>query len=93
MDSGGDSKVLCQSYNSVMHSTRGYSVQHHKAQQGLVTVAIGGRFDTGEEKYKKVKASCQCSLPYNLFNLKIANQAIKRDLKLEKVYVVDINAI
>ena len=53
--------VACQGYNSVMHSTRGYGAQHHEAQQGIVTVALGGRFTCeghGQEKWKKFTQNC-----------------------------------
>jgi hypothetical protein len=88
--------VACQGYNSVMHSTRGYGVQHHEAQQGLVTAAIGGQFacdKSGQEKAKKVRGHLRRSLPHELFDIKISNPTIKRDLRLENVFVVDVTAL
>lgn len=88
--------VACQGYNSVMHSTRGYGVQHHEAQQGLVSAALGGWFacdNVGREKSKKFTKICDRGLPHRIFDRKIANANIKRDLRLENVYVVDITAL
>lgn len=88
--------VACQGYNSAMHSIRGNGVQHHEAQQGLVTAALGGRFACdlqGKESCKKYVKMCNNMLPHRLFDLKISNAALKRDLRLENVYVIDLTAL
>lgn len=88
--------VACQAYNSVMHHTRGYGVQHHEAQQGLVTGALGGRFasdEDGKAKCRELVRKCNSCLPHRAFERKISNQDIKRDLRLENVYVIDMTAI
>jgi hypothetical protein len=88
--------VACQGYNNVMHTTRGYGVQHHEAQQGLVTAAIGGQFacdQKGRAKCDTFSKSCNRALPHRIFDRKISNNAIKRDLRLENVYVIDMTAM
>lgn len=89
--------VGCQGYNAVMHSTRGYGAQHHEAQQGVVTAALGGHFviegTSGLDHWKKVLQDCSHNLPHKVFELKISNEGITRDLRLENVYVVDMTAL
>ena len=88
--------VACQGYNTIMHSTRGYGVQHHEAQQGRVTAGIGGKFacdPSGKEKAKRVRNSLERCLPHTLFERKIHNASIKRDLRLENVYAVNVSAL
>lgn len=80
-----------------MHSTQGYGVQHHKAQQGLVTAKIGGWYaldNSGKEKAQKIRKNLdKFPLPYKVFDRKICNQSIKQDLQMENVFVVDLTAL
>jgi hypothetical protein len=87
--------IACQGYNSVMHSTRGHGVQHHDAQQGKVTAALGGRFATGPTEKKKHEKFVRDlhTLPHILFDRKIRNPGIKRELRLENVYAIDMTKI
>jgi hypothetical protein len=87
--------IASQGYNSVMHSTRGHGVQHHEAQQGLVTAAMGGRFTTTKmkDRSRQFVNTCNNSLPHKRFDLKINNNALQRDLRLENIYVIDITAL
>jgi hypothetical protein len=88
--------VACQGYNSVMHNIRGYGVQHHEAQQGLVSAALAGRFacdNSGQAKSTKFSKLCNHGLPHKNFERKINNDNIKRDLRLENVYVINMSAL
>lgn len=87
------SGVASQGYNAVMHSTRGHSAQHHDAQLGIITAALAGswaRTDTGKRVASKFQEKCARQLPHKAFEEKIKNPNIKRDLRLENVYYVDV---
>lgn len=78
--------VVCQGYNTIMHSIWGYSVQHHEAQQGWVTAGIWSKFacdPSGKEKAKRVRNNLEKCLPHMLFEQKIHNASIKRDQREE----------
>lgn len=90
--------VASQGYNSVIHTTRGYGAQHHEAQQGLVTAALGGFFSCGadirtERKWKHVKNSIHWDLPHEKFDQKISDLDLTHDLRLENVYAIDLFAL
>jgi hypothetical protein len=88
--------IASQGYNSVMHSTRGTSNQHHDAQLGLITSTLAGAWAT-TERNKRIandqKMLCEHRLPHNTYQEKIANEGIERDLRLENVYVIDVGAL
>jgi hypothetical protein len=88
--------VATQGYNSAMHYARGRGVQHHDAQLGLVTAALGGTYAlTAKEKRIALERqqSCRQNLPHERFNSKIHEAEITRDLRMENVYCVDMLAI
>jgi hypothetical protein len=79
-----------------MHSTRGRSNQHHDAQLGLITGALAGAWavgDKGKRKARHLSTRCSEELPHISFGEKIKNTGIKRDLRLEHVYSIDMHAI
>jgi hypothetical protein len=88
--------IASQGYNAVMHSTRGMSNQHHDAQVGLVTGALSGAWAKGERLQRiarDMNRTCDHRLPHDSFAEKITNPQIKRDLRLENVYFVDLQAL
>jgi hypothetical protein len=88
--------VATQGYNSAMHYARGRGVQHHDAQLGLVTAAIGGTYAVSAKEKRIALArqqSCRHNLPHERFNNKIHEAEITRDLRMENVYCVDMLAI
>jgi hypothetical protein len=88
--------IASQGYNAVMHSTRGRSNQHHDAQLGLITGTLAGAWavgDKAERKARNLLTKCSKELPHISFGEKIKNAGIKRDLRLEHVYSIDIHAI
>ena len=88
--------LACQGYNAVMHSTRGDSAQHHDAQLGMITGALAGfraQGDAAKSKAKKLRQRCNRQLPHESFSEKIKNNKISRDLRLENIYCIDVEAI
>jgi hypothetical protein len=88
--------IACQGYNAVMHSTRGDSAQHHDAQLGMITGALAGswaKVSSSENTASKLRDRCSRQLPHASFNEKIQNEKILRDLRLENVYYIDVQAI
>jgi hypothetical protein len=88
--------IASQGYNAVMHHTRGRTAQHHDVQVGLITAALAGGWatsDKAKQRATKMIQKCQQSLPHEAFAEKIANPNISRDLRLENVYSIDINAL
>jgi hypothetical protein len=86
----------CQGYNAVMHLTRGDSAQHHDAQMGMITGALAGSWakDAAAEKTaRNLRERCSRQLPHASFAEKIQNVNISRDLRLENVYYINVNAI
>lgn len=79
-----------------MHRIRGADTQHHEVQTGLVTSTLGGAWATSNgSKLKAAKLADRCSqaLPHHSFAEKIRDRDISRDLRLENVYYIDIDAL
>ena len=90
------SGIACQGYNAVMHSTRGNSAQHHDAQLGLITGALAGSWAKGgpaERTAHRLSERCSRKLPHASFAEKIQNDLILRDLRLENVFYIDVQAL
>jgi len=90
------SGIACQGYNAVMHSTRGNSAQHHDAQLGLITGALAGSWAKGasaERTAQRLSERCSRKLPHTSFAEKIENDLILRDLRLENVFCIDVQAL
>jgi hypothetical protein len=90
------SGIACQGYNAVMHSTRGNSAQHHDAQLGLITGALAGSWAKGapaERTAHRLSERCSHQLPHASFAEKIENDQILRDLRLENVFCIDVQAL
>lgn len=90
------SGIACQGYNAVMHSTRGNSAQHHDAQLGLITGALAGSWAKGasvERTAHRLSERCSRQLPHASFAEKIENDLILRDLRLENVFCIDVQAL
>jgi len=90
------SGIACQGYNAVMHSTRGNSAQHHDAQLGMITGALAGSWATGasaERIAHCLSQRCSRQLPHASFSEKIENDQILRDLRLENVFYIDVQAM
>lgn len=89
--------ISSQGYNTVMHRTRGRKAQHHDAQVGLVTAALGGAWavnNTSQSKTgRRIEAGCARKMPHKAFADKIRNQPLSRDLRMENVYYIDVNAL
>jgi hypothetical protein len=100
MDNTSDSNVLhgisSQAYNTVMHSTRGTSAQHHDVQMGFITAALAGSWATTSSAEKSAyfyRQLCSHRLPHTSFAEKIKNDQINRDLRLENVYYINVQAM
>lgn len=90
--------VACQGYNAVMHHTRGHGVQHHDAQQAIITNTIGAVFAPFLDGNLKRKANdlwkkCSQSLPHERFERKIENENICRNGRFENAYIIDLTAL
>lgn len=86
--------ISCQGYNTVMHSTRGRTAQHHDAQKGLITASLAGAWATQystQQTARRMKAKCDAHFPHQEFREKISRDAISRDLRLENVYTIEID--
>lgn len=86
-----------QAYNSVTHHTRGRTAQHHEVQTGMVTGALAGAWaspNTPEaRKASRLINRCNYKMPHKAFHDKIKNPDIPRDLRLENVYYIDLDAL
>jgi hypothetical protein len=88
--------IASQGYNAIMHHTRGRTAQHHDVQVGLITAALAGGWatsDKAKQQATRLARKCQHSLPHEAFAEKISNPNISRDLRLENVYSIDVNAL
>jgi hypothetical protein len=88
--------ISCQGYNAVMHSIRGDSSQHHDAQLGMITGALSGSWAKGRSSqtaFGRLQNRCSRQLPHASFAEKIENDNILRDLRLENVYYIDVEAM
>jgi hypothetical protein len=88
--------ISCQAYNQVIHRTRGHDTQHHEVQIGLVTSTLGGVWATSNASKRKAAIladRCSQALPHYSFSQKIQDNDVGRDLRLENVYYIDINAL
>ncbi|KIL55667.1 hypothetical protein M378DRAFT_17747 [Amanita muscaria Koide BX008] len=88
--------IACQGYNAVMHCTRGDSAQHHDAQMGLITGTLAGSWASSrstERTARNLRLRCQNRLPHASFSDKIENREISRDLRLENVFYIDVEAM
>lgn len=88
--------ISSQGYNAVTHNTRGRTAQHHEVQTGRVTCALAGAWATGHANTNiayDVSMGCDIKLPHDAFADKIKNPEISRDLRLENVYWIDMNAL
>jgi hypothetical protein len=91
------SGISSQCYNAVVHNTRGRTAQHHDAQVGLVTSALAGAWASpntaASRTATKILENCTRKLPHDAFADKIKNPAIQRDLRLENVYCINLDAL
>jgi hypothetical protein len=81
-----------QGYNALMHRTR-YRVKDHKVQLGVITNALAGAYATSPKTKRTAKHfihDCHYTLPHEDFNVKIDNDNVPRDLRLENVYLIDM---
>jgi hypothetical protein len=89
--------VSSQGYNTVMHRTRGRKAQHHDAQVGLVTAALGGAWAAPNSAQsataRGIEHGCNRKMPHQSFADKIRSQPLSRDLRMENVYYIDVNAL
>jgi hypothetical protein len=88
--------IASQGYNSVMHSTRGHSAQHHDAQLGIITATLAGSWASGDKSYNhaaSLREKCRHQLPHKAFEKKIKNDKITRDLRLENVYYINVKRL
>jgi hypothetical protein len=88
--------ISCQGYNQVIHRIRGHNTQHHEVQTGLVTSTLGGVWATSNASKRKAATladRCSQALPHHSFAQKIQDNNVGRDLRLENVYYIDINAL
>ena len=88
--------ISMQAYNAVMHFTRGHGVQHHDAQLGMVTAAVAGSYAV-DKKQANIAITkidqCKYQLPHKRFESKIEDPDVPRDLRLENVYSINVQAI
>lgn len=89
--------ISSQGYNVVMHRTRGRTSQHHDAQVGLVTAVLGGAWagsgTSQSSTARSIEMKCTRTMPHKAFADKIRNEPLDRDLRMENVYCIDVNAL
>lgn len=88
--------ISSQGYNAVTHNTRGRRAQHHEVQTGRVTGALAGAWATGNtntDTANGLSTECNLKMPHKSFADKIKKPTISRDLRLENVYWIDMDAL
>ena len=88
--------ISMQAYNAVMHFTRGHGVQHHDAQLGMVTAAMAGSYVVDKKQANIALAKmrqCNYQLPHKRFESKIEDPDVPRELRLENVYYINVQAV
>lgn len=87
--------ISSQGYNAVTHNTRGRRAQHHEVQTGRVTGALAGAWaDKNNTNIAwELVMGCNLKMPHDAFADKIKKPDISRDLRLENVYWIDMNAV
>lgn len=88
--------ISSQGYNSVTHNTRGRRAQHHEVQTGRVTGALAGAWATGKtntDTASDLLSECNGKMPHDSFADKIRKPTISRDMRLENVYWIDMDAL
>jgi hypothetical protein len=87
--------IAFQAYNEAMHRIRP-TAQYHDVQLGLITANLAGTYSTNEKaKRTSDNLYCQCQhrLPHENFAEKIKTPGLKREMRLENVYYVDMFAL
>lgn len=88
--------ISSQGYNAVMHNTRGRSAQHHEVQVGYITRMLAASWmntKAHQRDAQKWIRKCEQALPHQAYAEKIRDRSICRDLRLENVYYVDLDAL
>ncbi|KAF8872027.1 hypothetical protein BD779DRAFT_1477818 [Infundibulicybe gibba] len=88
--------ISSQGYNAVMHNTRGRSAQHHEVQVGYITRMLAGSWMNAKSHQLAAQRwvqKCQQALPHEAYAEKIRDRSICRDLRLENVYYIDLDAL
>lgn len=84
-----------QAYNELSHQTRP-NAGLHDVQQGHLTSALSGCHainGTGQKRHQDIYNRCRVALPHERFASKIDTPAVPRDLRLEVVIVLDMDAM
>jgi hypothetical protein len=84
----------CQFYNELSHRIRP-SAALHEVQQGKITAALAGAYACGKQKkiYDNRVKECTAALPHERYNDKIAINDVPRDLRLENIYIVQLDSL
>ena len=88
--------ISSQGYNAVTHHTRGRTAQHHDVQVGLVTGSLAGAWAVESKTIQtaqRLQKKCDHKMPHSAYAQKIDNPNICRDLRLENVYWIDMDAL
>jgi hypothetical protein len=88
--------IASQMYNAVMHHTRGNSSQHHGVVLGNVTAALAGHWANNTplaHKATEFMTKCDFQLPHEEFIHKIKDRPISRDLRVESIIGISMDAI
>jgi hypothetical protein len=89
------SGIAFQAYNEAMHRIRPRA-QYHDVQLGLITANLAGtyaRSDKNKRTADTLRTRCQSSLPHQKFAEKIDSPGLKRELRLENVFTLDLFAL
>lgn len=87
--------VATQIYNSSLHCARPKASQHD-AQLGDITAAFAGSHATGVAQRRTASQKlkrCNDQLPHERYALRMANENIPTDLRLEYITKIDMNSL